>query len=124
MAESTSGGKAAIARTMWERFQERDLEGVRKLLAEGVVVEWPHSGERFAGADEYIRVTQDFPNDWTITVLRVVAGRDGAATEVRVDHSGSGPSFGASFFAFEGELITSITEYWVEPEKTEPLYQR
>ncbi len=124
MAESKSNGKAEIVRTLWERFAARDVDGVRKLLADDVVVEWPHSGERFVGAEEYIRVTQDFPDDWTINVLRVLSGRDGAATEVRVDHTGGGPSFGASFFEIEDDKIKAITEYWVEPEKTEPLYQR
>jgi ketosteroid isomerase-like protein len=124
MADGTKGSKADLARSFWERLQARQLDEVRKLLADDFVVEWPHSGERFVGADEYIRVTQGYPDDWSITILRVVAGRDGAATEVRVDHAGAGPSFGASFFAIEGDVITSVTEYWVEPEKTEPLYQR
>ena len=43
-------------RSLWGRVQARDWDGARGLLADGMVCRWPHSDERFEGADVFIAV--------------------------------------------------------------------
>jgi ketosteroid isomerase-like protein len=36
---------AEVARALWDRFQKRDWDAAGELLAEDVVVDWPHTRE-------------------------------------------------------------------------------
>lgn len=111
---------AAVVRSLWERFQARDWDAAGELLADDLVVEWPQTRERIRGRQNVIAVNRNYPEGWTIRVLRVLQDGDVAVSEVAVDHVDHGTFHAASFFEVRDGLIVRATEYWVDPPTAEP----
>ena len=88
---------AEPVRLLWERMEARDWDGVAAQLHPDVVVDWPNTGERMRGRDNYLAVQREYPEGWHIEVLRIVDGGDAVVSEVRVDHDGK-RFFARSFF--------------------------
>lgn len=120
---------------LWDRIQARDWDGVALLVAQDAVVEWPVSGERIVGAENYVAVNREYPEGWEIRVLRIVAAGDEVASEVEVPHESLGVFRAASFWTVRDGRIVHGTEYWtslgadprpewraawVEPMETDP----
>lgn len=103
-----------IVHELWKRMQERDWAGVGALLAEDAVVEWPVSGERIAGRENYVRINAEYPEGWSIRVLRVVASGGEVVSEVEVPHETMGVHRVASFWTVREDLIVAGREYWSE----------
>ncbi|AZM58311.1 MULTISPECIES: nuclear transport factor 2 family protein [unclassified Streptomyces] len=101
-------------RTLWDRMQQRDWAGVGDLLADDVVVEWPVSGERIVGRENYVRVNAEYPEGWSIDVLRVVPSGEVVVSEVEVPHVSMGIHRVASFWTVRDGVITAGREYWTE----------
>lgn len=104
---------AEVVRTLWGRIQGRDWAGARALLADDVQVDWPATRELICGADNFISVQSEYPEGWSIRVLRVVQQGDTVVSEVEVLHAGLGVFRAASFWTVRGGLIVSGREYWV-----------
>ncbi|QXE35933.1 nuclear transport factor 2 family protein [Streptomyces sp. GMY02] len=102
-------------RLLWDRMQDRDWAGVGELLADDVVVEWPVSGERILGRENYLRINAEYPEGWSINVLRIVSSGNEVVSEVEVPHDTMGIHRVASFWTVHNERITSGREYWTEP---------
>ncbi|NUP18819.1 MAG: nuclear transport factor 2 family protein [Streptomyces sp.] len=103
-----------IIHALWERMQDRDWAGLRDLLAEDLVVEWPVSGERIVGRAHYVRINAEYPEGWSIRVLRVVADGNQVVSEVEVPHETMGVHRVASFWTvWEGRVVAG-REYWSE----------
>ena len=106
--------EAEIVRDLWARMQDRDWDGVGALLAEDAVVEWPVSGERIVGRANYVRINAEYPEGWSIRVLRVVAAGDQVVSEVEVPHATMGVHRVASFWTVREGRIVAGREYWSE----------
>lgn len=119
-----------IVRALWERMQERDWPGVGELVAGDAVVEWPVSGERIVGRENYVRINAEYPEGWSIRVLRIVASGEEVVSEVEVPHESMGVHRVASFWTVRDGLITGGREYWSElgadssPEWRAPYVER
>jgi ketosteroid isomerase-like protein len=109
-----------IVRALWERFEARDWEAAGQLLAADVVVDWPQTRERIRGRANVIAVNRNYPEGWTIRVLRVVQDGDVAVSEVEVEHVDHGTFHAASFFDVRDGRIVRGTEYWVDAPTDEP----
>ncbi|MFJ3091067.1 nuclear transport factor 2 family protein [Streptomyces sp. NPDC086838] len=101
-----------VIETLWARIQERDWAGVAELVAEDAVVEWPVSLERIVGRDDFVAVNREYPEGWSIRVLKVVAQGDEVVSEVEVPHDGLGLFRAASFWTVRDGQVTRGTEYW------------
>ncbi|WP_435054629.1 nuclear transport factor 2 family protein [Micromonospora aurantiaca (nom. illeg.)] len=102
----------AVVRALWDRMQARDWAGVGDLLADDVVVEWPVSAERIVGRDHYVKINAEYPEGWSIRVLRVVAAGDTVVSEVEVPHEEMGVHRVASFWTVRDGRIVDGREYW------------
>ncbi|WP_047893713.1 nuclear transport factor 2 family protein [Micromonospora sp. RV43] len=102
----------AVVRALWDRMQARDWTGVGDLLADDVVVEWPASAERIVGRDHYVKINAEYPEGWSIRVLRVVASGDTVVSEVEVPHEEMGVHRVASFWTVRDGRIVDGREYW------------
>nr|WP_275942289.1 nuclear transport factor 2 family protein [Streptomyces spiramenti] len=100
---------------MWERMQRREWDGVAELLAEDVTVEWPVSREVFAGRENFVGVNREYPEGWSIRVLRVVAETGQVVSEVEVEQEGVGTFRAVSFWTVRGGVIAEGREYWTFP---------
>lgn len=108
----------------WERMQARDWQGLRQVLADDVVVDWPASGERFVGGDNVVAVNREYPEGWSIRVLSILASADRVASEVEVPMEGGSTHRVASFWTIQDERIVAGVEYWVELGADEPGTER
>jgi ketosteroid isomerase-like protein len=105
---------AVLVSELWRRIEARDWAGVGDLLAEDFVMEWPHSRERIRGRDNFVELNRNYPEGWSIEVLRIIAEVDHAVSEVRVPHPALGVHYAASFFDVEAGRLKRAREYWVE----------
>jgi len=99
----------------WDTAERRDWEAFGELLAEDVVYRLPQTGEQVTGRSRYLRFNIEFPGDWHISVERVVADDDGAASWVTSTLGGVEQS-ALTFFRFDAAgRISLITDFWPEP---------
>lgn len=110
---------AGPVRLLWERMEARDWDAVAAQLHPDVVVEWPNTGERMRGRENYLAVQRAYPEGWHIEVLRIVSGGDEVVSEVRVDQDGK-RFFACSFFELADERIVRAVEYWSAGEPHAP----
>ncbi len=111
---------AEVVRELWNRYQARDWDAAAELLAENVVVDWPQTRERIRGRDRVIAVNRNYPEGWTVRMLRIVQDGGVAVSEVGVDHVDRGTFHAASFFEVADGRIVRGTEYWVDPPSGDP----
>ncbi|MGA5495262.1 nuclear transport factor 2 family protein [Streptomyces cinereoruber] len=113
--EPSSTEASDVVGALWDRMQARDWDGLAALLTEDAVVEWPVSGERITGRDDYVAVNREYPEGWSVRVLRIVAGDGEAVSEVEVPHEGVGTFRAVSFWTVRDGRIVRGTEYWTSP---------
>jgi ketosteroid isomerase-like protein len=111
---------AEVVGELWRRIQARDWHGVGALLAEDVVVDWPETGERIRGRDNFVELNRNYPEGWSIDVLQILSDGNRVASEVRVPHTELGLHWAASFFEVEHGRIARGTEYWVSQSQEAP----
>lgn len=101
-----------IVQELWDRMQARDWAGLGDLLADDLVVEWPVSGERIVGRENYVTINAEYPEGWAINVLRIVAEGEVVVSEVEVPHDTMGVHRVASFWTVRDGKIVDGREYW------------
>jgi ketosteroid isomerase-like protein len=111
---------AEVIRALWYRIEKREWTGVGDLVAEDAVIEWPASRERITGRDNYVAVNREYPEGWSIKVLRIVAEDDQVASEVEVPHADLGTFRVASFWTVADGRIVRGTEYWTSLGADQP----
>lgn len=104
---------AGVVTNLWKAIAARDWTRMGELLDPDVVVEWPATGERFVGRANVVAVNAEYPEGWSIRVLRVLGNGDDVVSEVEVPHEGVGVFRAASFWTVRNGLITSGREYWI-----------
>jgi hypothetical protein len=87
------------------------------------VIDWPHSGERIRGRDNYVAMQREYPGAWTCRILSVSPGPERVAAEVRVDHEAE-VCFGCGFYEVRDGVVLRGTEYWTTARSQEPVAWR
>lgn len=113
MAHDTN--REIVAR-YWELMNTNDWQAVGQLLHDDFVLEWPQSGERIRGRENFAAVNVNYPEPgpWRFDVRRLVADDGGAASDVAV----SAPTVIAgvvSFFELRDGRVWRMTEFWPDP---------
>lgn len=106
---------SVVVAALWSRIEARDWPGVGELVAEDAVIDWPVSAERIAGRANFVAVNSQYPEGWSIRVLRIVAAGDQVVSEVEVPHAELGLFRAASFWTVRDGRIVAGTEYWTSP---------
>jgi ketosteroid isomerase-like protein len=101
-----------VVEALWARIQARDWAGVGELVDVDAVIDWPASGERIIGRDNYVAVNREYPEGWSIRVLRIVADGSEVVSEVEVPHADLGVFRAASFWTVADGHVARGTEYW------------
>jgi ketosteroid isomerase-like protein len=109
-----------VVRSFWAAITARDWAGMAALLHPDVIVAWPATGERFVGRDNVVAVNAEYPEGWSIQVLRVMGDEEIVVSEVEVPHEGLGVFRAASFWTVRDGVIVAGTEYWVGVGAEEP----
>ncbi|NJN50893.1 MAG: nuclear transport factor 2 family protein [Gammaproteobacteria bacterium] len=89
---------------------------VEPLCAPDFVMEWPQSGERIRGGENFARMNAQYPahGRWRFRINRLLADGTSVVTQVSVT-DGVQSAEPISFFRVEHGQIVTLTEYWPEP---------
>lgn len=111
---STGGSTEALLRRYWETCEARDWDGFGALLAPDVVYVVHQTRERVTGREAYVRFNREFPGEWHVTVVRVVADASGGAVWTRFD-VGEESMTGLHFLTLADGLVSRVDDFWPEP---------
>jgi ketosteroid isomerase-like protein len=105
-----------VIEAFWSRMADNDWRAAGELLHDDYVLDWPQSGERIRGRENFIAVNQHYPaaGRWLFTVHRIIADDRGVATDVSVtDGEQSGRAITFSELQ-DGRIIRQV-EFWPDP---------
>ena len=110
---------ADVVRRFVETLEARDWDAWAALLHEDVVYEIPQTRERIRGRASYLRFNREFPGDWQLSVIRVIADEDHGVCRFRwrVDEE---TSEAMAFLTVRDGLVTEVTDFWPEPYDPPP----
>ncbi|MGW6691421.1 nuclear transport factor 2 family protein [Streptomyces sp. NPDC054961] len=105
-----------VVAQLWERIEARDWDGVAALIAEDAVIEWPVSGERIVGRDNFLAVISDddYTDESTVDVLRILVDGDLVVTEVEIPQDHVVYRAVSWWTVRDGEIV-GAREYWTSP---------
>ncbi|HOI43573.1 MAG TPA: nuclear transport factor 2 family protein [Elusimicrobiales bacterium] len=105
-----------IVREFWRLMGTNDFYSASAVLAPDFVLDWPQSGERIRGPENFADVNSEYPSHgpWKFGINSLVAGPDSAVTDVSVT-DGVVHARAITFFTVEKGKIARITEFWPDP---------
>jgi limonene-1,2-epoxide hydrolase len=76
----------AILETFWATMETNDFYAVAKLLHDDYILEWPQSGERIHGRDNFAAMNTAYPAEgkWTFQINHIAAEGELVITDVNV----------------------------------------
>jgi ketosteroid isomerase-like protein len=108
----------ALVRGLWEAFNSLRWDDAEMLLGKKFVGVWPQSGEKMAGAKNFIAVNRNYPGKHKITVKSISMLGDRVVSEVFIKSvmpDGKRLSlFAVSFFKIKEGKIVEAREYWAD----------
>jgi hypothetical protein len=101
-------------------FASSDPQRAHEMYLDDAVLEFPQSGERFVGVENFREWRGDYPASTTFE-FREIRGRDDLwVAELSVSYDGSPQNLGVSILEFRGDKIAResvyVTEGWEPPE--------
>jgi ketosteroid isomerase-like protein len=103
---------ADVVTQLWACIDHRDWPGLGGLLHDDVVLEYPVTGEVFRGRASVVAINAEYPEGWSIRVLRVIADGEDVVSEVEVPMVDVGVFRVASFWTIRSEQVRHAREYW------------
>ena len=117
---SDENTRAALLRLL----ESRDLDLSHEIYADDAVLEFPQSGERFVGRQNFLEWRRKYPADVGFAVTRVLGSGDLWTVELTVRYDGGDQQFGVSIHEFREGLMVRETIYvaagWEAPEWRAP----
>lgn len=92
----------------------RDQDLAHEIYADDAVLEFPQSGERFVGKQNFLEWRKQYPADVEFTTRRILGGGDLWIIEGSVSYDGGDPWYGVSIHEFRDQLIVRETIYAAE----------
>jgi len=104
---------AEILKKFWQQMATNDFHSVGSLLSDDFVLEWPQSGERIRGRDNFIAMNVEYPayGKWQFTVHRIVGNDTEAVSDVSLT-DGTQHARVISFVNVKDGKITKNLEFW------------
>jgi ketosteroid isomerase-like protein len=112
-----SGNAIQIVESFWALMATNDFRAVGSLLADDFILDWPQSGERIRGRDNYAAMNEQYPTTtgrWMFTINKLVGDDDEAVSDVSVS-DGVQNTRAISFFTVREGKIVRMVEFWPEP---------
>lgn len=106
-----------VISSFWSAMQANDWARAASHLAPECAVDWPCSGERIVGRDNFAAIQARYPTNtgrWSFDVHRLVAGGDTVVSEVTVTDSEQSARL-IVFSEVVRDHIARQVEYWPMP---------
>ncbi len=105
-----------VVERFWAAMSSNDFRGAGDLLHDEYLLEWPQSGERIRGRENFVAINEQYPaaGRWQFEVHRIVAESEWVVTDVSVTDgvlAGRTITFSA---VRDGRIVRQI-EYWPDP---------
>lgn len=100
----------------WKTMQGNDFYAVGALLHDDFILDWPQSGERIRGRDNFAALNTAYPAEgkWTFTITSIIAEGDQVASDVSVS-DGRRHDRVITFSTVRDGRIWRQVEFWPEP---------
>jgi limonene-1,2-epoxide hydrolase len=111
-----------IVESFWAAMQDNDWERAAGHLAESCAIDWPCSGERIVGRDDFAALQARYPTKtgrWTFDVHRIVAEGDLVVSEVTTTDGEQSARVVAFSILADGRISQQV-EYWPMPYDPRP----
>jgi hypothetical protein len=98
----------------WRASERGDTETEHAIYAADAILDYPQSGERFAGRTAIAAQRGKHPADRHFTVLRIVGSGDLWVSECIITYDGV-PTYSVSVMEFVNEKVQQETQYFADP---------
>ena len=105
-----------ILENFWNTMATNDFHAVAQLLHVEYILEWPQSGERIRGRDNFAAINMFYHAEgkWTFKINHIVADGDMVVTDVSVS-DGTRHDRAVTFSTVRDGKIWKQVEFWPEP---------
>src|SRR5512143_1942728 len=112
MAEQPSSSRDIVV-GFWQAMQSNDFRAAAQWLHDDYVLDWPQSGERIRGRDNFAAINEQYPaaGRWQFTINRIVAEGDQVVSDVTVT-DGQIVGRAITFSTVRAGKIVHQVEYW------------
>ena len=106
-----------VVRQFWAAMQRNDFRAAGALLHDAYLLEWPQSGERVRGRDNFVAINQRYPavGKWHFTVNRLLSEGDQVVTDVSIRDEGTTSGRAITFSVVRDGRIIHQVEFWPDP---------
>jgi len=130
--KSTESHRRTVER-FYAAINQRDFDGIRGLVTDDLVQEWPQSGERIRGVANALAVLSNYPglpdidvkkvhgseDRWLLTpsytLLRVTGSGDQYTTEELIHYPNGEQWHSVGIVEFRNDRVAKITNYFAAP---------
>jgi hypothetical protein len=98
----------------WHASEQGDIATEHAIYAEGAILDYPQSGERFRGRSTIAAQRGGHPADRHFTVRRISGGRELWVSECVITYDGV-PSYSVSIMEFAAGEVVHETQYFADP---------
>lgn len=105
-----------ILENFWTTMATNDFYAAAQLLHDEYTLEWPQSGERIRGRENFALINTQFPAEgrWRFKINAIVADNDVVVTDVSVT-DGKRQDRAITFSTIRDGKIWKQVEFWSEP---------
>ncbi|HJX93536.1 MAG TPA: nuclear transport factor 2 family protein [Pyrinomonadaceae bacterium] len=105
-----------VMKKYWSLMQSNDFQSVGQVLSDDFVLEWPQSGERIRGRENFSAMNEEYPahGRWRFTINRLIGDDVQAVTDVSLT-DGVQVARAISFFSIADGKIQKMVEFWPDP---------
>ena len=105
-----------VVEQFWAAMNTNDLRAAGAWLHDDYLLDWPQSGERIRGRDNFVAVNEHYPaaGPWRFAIQRLVADKHEVVTDTTVT-DGVITARAITFSQVRDGKIVRQTEYWPDP---------
>lgn len=105
--------KIEIIKNYVDVLNKQEWYKIKNYFNKLATVEWPNTNELFEGIDNYVSANSNYPGNWIFDIERIEEIAEEVFTICKVSSKDKKSSlYAISFFEFENEKITKLTEFW------------
>ena len=115
MPEINQSSKRVVEQ-FWEAMQSNDFRAAGDFLHEEYMLQWPQSGERVRGRENFVAINEQYPahGRWEFTIHRILAEGNEVVSDVDVT-DGVIRGRVITFSKIGDGKILRQTEFWPDP---------